>query len=51
MINIKIEIEIPDEYVEFFDYLEGYFGVKKKQYLEHIVKQEIDSRNRDLKVF
>ena len=51
MINLKIEIEIPDQYEEFFDFLEGNFGVKKKAYIEHIVKQEIESRNLDFKIF
>jgi len=49
--KLKIEIEIPDQYEEFFDYLEGNFGVEKKVYIEFIVKQEIESRNLDLNIF
>ncbi len=51
MNNLKIEIDIPDEFETFFDYLEGNFGLKRKAYIEHIVKQEIESRNLDLKIF
>lgn len=48
---MKIEIDLPDKYGKFLEYLELNFGINKKKYLEDIVKLEINSRNRDLKLF
>lgn len=48
---MKYEIELPDEFEQFFEYLETYFDVERKTYLENTIKSEIMSRNSDLKIF
>jgi hypothetical protein len=45
---MKEEIEIPDSYEKYLDYIERNFGVEKDKYLSHIVKKEIKSRILDL---
>jgi len=45
----KVEIEIPEEYKPFLDYIELNFGLKMKDYLKLIIETEIFSRLRDLK--
>jgi len=47
----KIEIEIPSIYDKYFEYFELYFKIKKKFYLENIIKREIESRNDELGIF
>ena len=47
--KIKIEIEIPDNYEEFFNYLKQNFNLEKKTYIEDIIKDEIESRKKDFK--
>ena len=49
--KIKIEIELPLDFEKFFRYLELNFGLKRKDYLEDIIKKEINSRNDDLNIF
>lgn len=49
--NIKIEIELPDIFKKYFEYLELNFNIDKKEYLEGIIKEEINSRNDDLGLF
>ena len=46
-----MEIEIPDEFGEYFKYLRSNFFISKKKYVENVVKEEINSRNFDLKLF
>ncbi|MFX0188727.1 MAG: hypothetical protein ACFE8A_13435 [Candidatus Hodarchaeota archaeon] len=45
---INLEIEISDDYKPYFQYLETYFNVMKKEYCEFIIEKEIESRNKDL---
>lgn len=47
--NIKTMIEIPGEYLNYLRFLEITLDIDKKEYLEHIVKEEIKSRLFDLK--
>ncbi len=47
----KIEIELPDEYNKFLEYLEMYFFIDKEEYIKNIVESEILSRNLDLNIF
>lgn len=49
--KIKVEIEIPDEFEEYFKYLRSNFFVSKKKYIENVVKKEVNSRNDDLNLF
>ena len=49
--KIKIEIDLPDDYEKYFEYLEVNFNIKKKEYLEEIIKKEINSRNDELGIF
>ncbi len=49
--KIKIEIEISENFKKYFDYLELNFNIKKKEYLEKVIENEINSRNFDLRVF
>ena len=49
--KIKIEINLPEKYNKYFEYIEFYFGLKRKEYIENVIKKEIDSRNFDLKIF
>ena len=49
---IKINgIELPDEFEIYLNYLELNFNIEKKEYLEGIIKDEINSRNFDLRLF
>ena len=48
---ITIEIDLPEEFEKFFDYLDAYFSITRKEYLESIVKREINSRNSELGIF
>jgi len=48
---MKIEIDLPDEFEEYFEYLELNYGIKAQDYIKNIVKNEINSRNLDLKIF
>ncbi len=48
---MKIEIDIPDRYEEFFDYIQKYFKISKEKYLRNIIRGEIESRNQDLHIF
>ena len=47
----KIEIELPDEFTPFFEYLETYFNVEKREYIKNIIIEEIKSRNQELNFF
>lgn len=38
--KIKIEIELPDDYKTFFEYLELNFNIEKKEYLEILVRKK-----------
>jgi len=49
--KIKIEIELPDKYEEYFKYFKTYFNISKKECIEIIIKKEIESRNDDLGIF
>ena len=49
--TIKIEIELPNNFQMFFDYLELNFGLNKKNYIEDLIQIEIKSRNEDLNLF
>lgn len=49
--TIKLEIEFPNEYHPYFQYLETYFNLNKKDYCEFIIEKEIESRNKDLSLF
>ena len=51
MNKIKIEIELPDIFKKYFDYLELNFNIKKMEYIENIIKKEINSRNDELGIF
>lgn len=48
---MKIEFDLPDEFKEYFEYLELNYGIKIQDYIKKIVKDEINSRNIDLKIF
>jgi len=48
--NIKIELDLPDEFKNYFEYFENYFNINKKQYLEFVIEKEIFSRNEDLNI-
>lgn len=48
---MKIEVEIPIEFQPFFEYIEIYFNLPPKDYLEFIIKREIGSRNSELGFF
>ena len=47
---MKVEIDLPDKYDVFLEYLETYFFIDKKIYLEKVIISEIESRNHDLKI-
>ena len=51
VIIMKIEIDLPDEFEEYFEYLQLNYGIKIQDYIKKIVKDEINSRNIDLKIF
>ena len=48
---MKIEIEIPDKFKGFLEYIEDYFFIDTQTYLTKIVEREILSRNLDLIFF
>lgn len=45
---LSINLRLPIELEGFFEYLETYFFVKRRKYLENIIKSEINSRKEDL---
>lgn len=53
--SLKILIEFKGElarnYKKYFEYLKLNFNINKKEYLEGIIKEEINSRNLELKIF
>jgi len=51
IIKMKIEIELPDEFEEYFRYLKSNFNLQIKKYCENIIKNEVSSRNNELKIF
>jgi len=44
-------LELPDEFKKYFEYLELNYGIKIKEYIEQIIKDEINSRNSELGMF
>jgi len=46
--KIKLEIELPEFYNKFFEYIELHFGLCPKKYVEKVIRNEIKSRNLDL---
>lgn len=50
-IIMKVEIELPDKFQRFFEYLKSNFHLEKEEYIEEIVKEEIISRNSELNIF
>jgi len=48
---MKIEVDIPIEFQPFLEYIEIYFNCPPKDYLEVIIKREIQSRNSELGLF
>jgi len=47
---MKIELEIPDNFKNFLEYIETYFFIDKATYLTKIIEGEIESRNFDLNI-
>lgn len=48
---ITYQIDLPDKYNKFFEYIKTYFPLTIKQYLEFIIIREIESRNTELHFF
>ena len=46
-----IEIDLPEEFEEYFEYFETNFFIKRKEYAENVVKKEVNSRRDDLNLF
>ena len=46
-----IELNLPEEFEEYFRYLSSNFFISKKKYVENVVKKEVNSRNDDLNLF
>lgn len=51
MIKIKVEIDLPDEFEKFFEYLKINFFLGIQDYIRQIVETEVESRNSDLNIF
>ena len=47
----SIELNLPEEFEEYFKYFETNFFIKRKEYAENVVKKEVNSRNDDLGIF
>lgn len=48
--NLESENDLPDEFKHFFEYLETYFNINKKNYTKQVLRDEIKSRMKDLKM-
>ena len=48
---LEFKGELAKNYKKYFDYLKSNFNIDKNEYLENIIKKEINSRNDDLGLF
>ena len=51
MTKIRIIIDLPDEFENYFSYIEANFSLSRELYLESLIEKEIISRNSELGLF
>ncbi|KKM23037.1 hypothetical protein LCGC14_1619290 [marine sediment metagenome] len=50
-VSLEFKGDLAKNYKKYFEYLELNFNIEKKKYLEETIKDEINSKNFDLKIF